>query len=227
MDYVDIKLSIYEKALNGEIDDIEKEILLERLEEKHNEENDTITLEEAMDVISSYLSESTAQARKSAEYWKEMDRNVHKSNKLVKLKETFEQEKNEKMVKAINDKLEKLEKERKDIFRKIQIIDPESAALRSHEMGRITAHTINLTGRPVDAKIERVLKRAKEESEKNPWRGNSERKEREPGAYKTTKGLKESVDDLRLQVYEACKSGIITDDEKKTFLEYLNIENYE
>ena len=37
----------------------------------------------------------------------------------------------------------------------------------------------------------------------------------------------ESVDELRLRVYEAFEDGKITEPEKSAFLEYLNPENYD
>lgn len=39
--------------------------------------------------------------------------------------------------------------------------------------------------------------------------------------------IMEHVDDLRLRVYEAYEEGTISEEEKDTFLEYLNPENYE
>ena len=38
---------------------------------------------------------------------------------------------------------------------------------------------------------------------------------------------KESVDDMRLRVYEAYESGMLDEDEKDTYLEYLDLNNYE
>ena len=43
----------------------------------------------------------------------------------------------------------------------------------------------------------------------------------------TDDDVMEAVDDLRLRVFEAYENGSISEDDKNTFLEYLNPENYD
>lgn len=44
---------------------------------------------------------------------------------------------------------------------------------------------------------------------------------------KTEEPTMESVDELRLRVFEAFEEGKISEEDKDTFLEYLNPENYD
>ena len=39
--------------------------------------------------------------------------------------------------------------------------------------------------------------------------------------------VQESVDEMRLRVYDAYRTGLITESERDDYLEYLNLENYE
>ena len=50
--------------------------------------------------------------------------------------------------------------------------------------------------------------------------------EKDKDTTKEADPVHESVNALRLRVYEAARAGQITDDEKETFLEYLNLDNY-
>lgn len=230
MNYNEIKLSIYESFDNGEIDEMEKDILLERLEEKEIED-ESITLEEAMDEISSYLSESTAQARKANETKKKIDTIYDEINKLKKLQQKYQDDKNFKMAKDALVKVKKLEKEKDTLINKLHRIDPDFKASDGLEDGRKAAFMKKKHGENKSYSAMRDFDEYRDSGQravnKNRWRGNSERKEEVKGRYKTTNGLKESVDNLKLQVYEACEYGNITEEEKNTFLEYLNLDNYE
>ena len=233
MNYNEIKLSIYESFNNGEIDEMEKDILLEKLEERYNEEdnNEDITLEEALDTISSYLYEATAQAKQVEklrnEYWKLND----EIKKLEELQSKFRYDGNYKMIQNIRKKIMNKEEKKSNITEKIHKIDPDDYAITSKSIGDGYAKTKALSRkdgipRSYGTSTAERLAEAKNAVRSNPWRGNSKRTEREPGRYKTTNGLKESVDDLRLDVYESFNNGNITEEEKNMFLEYLNLDNY-
>ena len=218
MNYNDIKLSIYESFDNGEIDEMEKDILLERLEERYNEEdnNEDITLEEAMDTISSYLSESTAQVRRGIELFNKRD-----DLELLYLKYKKSGDK---------EKCEKIRKEMDKITKQMEAIDPDNIAARAYGSGQLSAklpHVLKLPGRPAMFPRSGCIADGKNISKSNKFRGNSKREPEVKGKYKNTNGLKESVDELRLDVYESYENGNITEEEKNMFLEYLNLDNYE
>ena len=64
-----------------------------------------------------------------------------------------------------------------------------------------------------------MAKRGERHSKRNPWRGSSKKEEREPGRYKTTSGLKESVLE---EIYEAELCGDITPEERMALIDYMN-----
>ena len=220
MNYNEIKLSIYESFNNGEIDEMEKDILLEKLEERCEEDNnEDITLEEAMDTISSYLYEKTSGDKQIGRYRVEQEQLDKRIKKLEKLMDSYENEGKDELYNNTYKKYRKLCNEYDNINAKISRIGQWA-----HDDGRLAAKEFSKNHTEKALRYKELGKLAAGHS---LYRGNSKREPEVKGKYKTTNGLKESVDELRLDVYESFNNGNITEEEKNMFLEYLNLDNYE
>ena len=232
MTYNEIKLSIYEAADNGEITESEKCALLSELEEKVNEkENESVTLEEAMDIISGYLSEATKykgeQDRLNSEILKLED---ECDKKITKLKAARDAASTTKLYDAINAKIKKTEDEYDELLRN-----------KRHAFKKMTGEkyadddfkSSKKLGKKAGTKEERINRY--DIIDKGVRRRYDDVAARVQNCDKTSKlekkpsGLysKESVDELRLEVFEAYEAGSITEEDKNLFLEYLDLENYE
>lgn len=94
-------------------------------------------------------------------------------------------------------------------------------AYESHKNGEITDSELEAIKEAVEEKrYNDFLMEKKNTSEK---RENNEEKE----VSESVEELANEVDKLRLSVYEAYKDGIISEEDKNTFLEHLDIDNYE
>ena len=168
------------------------------------------------DMMLDVLNESTAQAKTVEKVRKEM-RDLHdKELRLLEMKKKFEAEGNEKMAKAAEDKAREINDKRCELFVKREKIDPKHLAGGASVAGKRAARYKERNNTMYDYE----LRTGKESVSKNPWRGNSKRKERKPGRYKTTSGLKESVLE---EIYEAELCGDITPEERMALIDYMDM----
>ena len=118
---------------------------------------------------------------------------------------------------STGDKIHKIINDIIDLSAKREEVDPGTLAFKSQIRGRTAAGA-----KTADDLYEfnRKTEYGKRSASKNPWRGNSKREEREPGRYKTTNGLKESVLE---EIYEAELCGDITPEERMALIDYMDM----
>ena len=168
------------------------------------------------DMMLNVIGESTAQVRQAVKIDKQINEVYDKIQNLKNLRYKFKREGNQRMVDETDKKIKKLEKEEQELYKRRDRIDPGRHASVAKYLAQI-ASTHN-------AKSDHVLRdgfidRGRASAKKNPWRGNSKREEREPGMYKTTNGLKESVLE---EIYEAELCGDITAEERMALIDYMS-----
>ena len=151
------------------------------------------------DMMLDVLGESTTQVRQADKIDKQMDEVLDKIENLRNLRDKFDREGNQRMVDATDKKIKKLRNTRRELFEKRRRIDPGDNARNARDYGQSKA-----------------ISSGKLFAQNNPWRYNSKREEREPGRYKTTNGLKESV--LFNEIYEAELCGDITAEERAALI---------
>ena len=169
------------------------------------------------DTMLGILNESTSQARNSEKIRKQIFDLNKKKEQLKQLKKKFEDEGNERMADATGDKIHKIINEISDLSAKRDRIDPDRLAYKTQLAGREAAGA--RTADDVEY-FDRLAKRGERHSRRNPWRGNSGRNDREPGRYKTTNGIKESVLE---EIYEAELCGDITPEERMALIDYMDM----
>ena len=167
-------------------------------EAENNGEIDLDTRDMMLDV----LGESTAQVKQADKIDKQINEVTDKIYNLMDLRDKFKRDGNQRMVNATTEKMKKLEKERRELLEKRRRIDPGDNARNARDYGHGG-----------------FISNGKSFAQNNPWRGNSKRNEREPGRYKTTNGLKESVLE---EIYEAELCGDITADERMALIDYMS-----
>ena len=206
--------SIVEKLDNGEITLEEAQELNELAFEKYGDtEEDSVTLEEAMDIIGGYLMEADSQSvpsiRSSFENLKKATQsyNLTKDEAKNMRKITKGQLKKMDSISKVKHNPDKLRKVTSGISRDIKdfrnVTAKHDMLQKLNDNGRIAGRTISGKYKVLDKEGKNVIKKV------------------------SPKSVHESVDELRLQVYEAFESGLIEESTKDLFLTYLDLENYE
>lgn len=206
--------SIVEKLNNGEITLEEAQELNEIAFEKYEDtEEDSVTLEEAMDIIGGYLMEADSQyvpsIRSSLENLKKATQsyNLTKDEAKNMRKITKGQFKKMDSIPKVKHNPDKLRKVTSGISRDIKdfrnVTAKHDMLQKLNDQGRIAGRTIGGKYKVLDKDKQNVIKKV------------------------SPKSVHESVDELRLQVYEAFESGLIEESTKDLFLTYLDLENYE
>ena len=187
------------------------------------------------DTMLSVLTEGqgTAQYRAVERLKRELEDCDRKYDRLYDMRDKFESEGNKKMANAVDKKLGDLVEKMEEIRRKMRRTDPEKKSQLSVYNGKRASEDLNLNKRikkkygtsaaDQDSTLtdfKKHVARGKQYVDENPWRGNSGRNDREPGRYKTTSGLKESVLE---DIYEAELNGEITPEERQSLIDYMNI----
>lgn len=206
----DIKLEILEAYENGEISEEDKdELLLEAYSLEYEDDDDSFTLEEAMDYIDDYLTEGFLNKKSKGSRLSAKDRAIDAIN-ADKADRDAEKYMSSYKNKATNSNVDKKIKHLKkgiDMY-KSSIADTEKKHNNSSKFKNIRDKSIRNDRKYLSRDVAE-LKYLQSKFGKKP-------------------GTKlESVDDLRLRVYEAYEEGVISEYDKDTFLEYLDLENYE
>ena len=166
------------------------------------------------DMMLGILNESTAQYRAAQRLEKEILALKDKHTEMENLRRKFDKEGNKRMVKAIDEKIKKNEQKHNELIDRIREIDPNGLARETKRVGSWVASGQSGDDTPHDMNYGKRIK------QQNPWRGNSGRNDREPGRYKTTSGLKESVLE---EIYEAELCGDITPEERMALIDYMDM----
>ena len=206
--------SIVEKLDNGEITLEEAQELNELAFEKYGDtEEDSVTLEEAMDIIGGYLMEADSQSvpsiRSSFENLKKATQsyNLTKDEAKNMRKITKGQLKKMDSISKVKHTPDQLRKVTSGISRDIKdfrnVTAKHDMLQKLNDNGRIAGRTISGKYKILDKDKKNVIKKV------------------------SPKSVHESVDNLRLQVYEAYESGLIEESTKDLFLTYLDLGNYE
>lgn len=247
--------SLVEKVNNEELTLEEAQELNKLAFEKYRdteiEDNDSVTLEEAMEIIGGYLMEAKSdspdlKAKKKyiKDYYKKnMDTPDYRGDSSIKKKIEYNADDEKDKV------LYKLDKKLSDIDKKPHKIDTnkrtfdnfidkdgkkEKEAKKLHETDRANRDIDNIYAK---ANMLNKFNRKGKVRLPNQWDTFDDPnhkddadfvvKGKNKNVFVHSKSVKESVDELRLQVYEAFESGLIEESTKDLFLDYLNLENYE
>lgn len=232
--------SIIEKVNNEELTLEEAQELNELAFEKYGdtevEEEESVTLEEAMEIIGGYLIEAKGDSPELKEQkktvknlYKEKINNEEKPEGVknynsiddarTRIANSFHNKKNE--IKYDQDKIDMSSRKISDF---IDNNDKEKKIKKLDEQEKRHLKQFD-TKKKV---LNNLIKKKKIEQEHSY--GDDYFRDKKTGkVYKLGKnlGLKESVNDLRLQVYEAFDAGLIEESTKDLFLTYLDLENYE
>ena len=167
------------------------------------------------DMMLSVLTEGqgTAQYRAAQRLEKEILALKDRHTEMENLRRKFDKEGNKRMVKAIDEKIKKNEQKHNELIDRIRETDPNGLAREVKSIGSWIA-----SGQSGDDMVH-DMDYGKRRKQQNPWRGNSGRNDREPGRYKTTSGLKESVLE---EIYEAELCGDITPEERMALIDYMD-----
>ena len=238
------KYDVIYESLQEKLDN--EEITLEEANELNNlayekygeteiEEDDSITLEEAMDVISDYLTEAEAHKLLSLERLKKSGILDQDSDTREKFHSSLDNLKKSKVKANIaHDTVKNMKMSKKEALKNFDRLQnfkgPEDAIAKGRKFLDV-AHRTEKDIQNVSAKNTMLQKLADQGRVKGRTIDGKYKvldKEGKNIIKKVSpKSVHESVDDLRLQVYEAYESGLIEESTKDLFLIYLNLENYE
>lgn len=208
--YEKIFESLQEKVNSGEMTFEEAEELNDIAFEKYATESDDLTLEEAMDAISCYLEDKSDISAKSdgdIEMQRIKSRAGHTDLKdVMKSKAMKDSSKRDLSIrnKLSDFGMEKQSKKSFNIANKANTVYKKQFADKKYSKATKKIYDGNLSGADDVNNL----------SKKALVKGGVDKKK--------LKTIGESVNELKLQVYEAFEEGTISEEEKSVFLDYLN-----